>query len=198
MSNRVSKKFLKRRPHIIQKKFEKAQKNKDYKLVMPDKSNPDYFLMIFTPKTGYYKNQTAVLSLQTAYGNNTKYYFPMDPPLIKFISSIFHPNVSNNGSICVDFLKGQLGMWSPIHGFDTIFYSILTLLTDPNPDSPLNGVSARLFKKCQKALHQETKNKKNVSVQMEEASKTKAFQPFVDASWQVYRTTVLKDYEAYL
>ena len=71
--------------------------------------------------------------------------YPFEPPEISFTTKIFHPNVSfNNGSICVDILKQN---WSPALSFYKILLSIQSLLTDPNPDSPLNGEAAELFKK---------------------------------------------------
>jgi ubiquitin-conjugating enzyme E2 A len=69
--------------------------------------------------------------------------YPNKPPNMKFINKIFHPNISYDGSICLDILKDK---WSPVYTIRTIILSIISLLSDPNPDSPLNGEAAKLYK----------------------------------------------------
>jgi ubiquitin-protein ligase len=71
--------------------------------------------------------------------------YPYTAPTIKFVNKIFHPNISTDGQICLDVLKDK---WSPIFTLRTILISILSLLSDPNPDSPLNGEAARLYTNC--------------------------------------------------
>ena len=42
---------------------------------------------------------------------NTSKLYPMEPPKIKFITKVFHPNVHfKDGTICLDILKRE---WSP-------------------------------------------------------------------------------------
>jgi ubiquitin-protein ligase len=38
--------------------------------------------------------------------------YPNKPPKVSFVSAMFHPNVYNDGSICLDILQNQ---WSPIY-----------------------------------------------------------------------------------
>jgi ubiquitin-protein ligase len=38
--------------------------------------------------------------------------YPTKPPKVSFVSPMFHPNVYNDGSICLDILQNQ---WSPIY-----------------------------------------------------------------------------------
>ena len=70
--------------------------------------------------------------------------YPLKPPSVKFIDKIFHPNVYNDGKICVDILQGA---WRPVQNVSTILISIRSLLIDPNPDSPANREAASLFVK---------------------------------------------------
>ena len=68
--------------------------------------------------------------------------YPTKPPMVKFVSNMFHPNIYGDGKICLDILTNQ---WSPIYDVHTILTSIQSLLTDPNPDSPANAEAARLY-----------------------------------------------------
>eukprot|EP00049_Salpingoeca_infusionum_P004067 m.74543 g.74543 ORF g.74543 m.74543 type:complete len:151 (+) comp12400_c0_seq1:142-594(+) len=69
--------------------------------------------------------------------------YPFKPPTVKFLTKVFHPNVNESGGICLDILKSK---WAPSLTTHKVLLSISSLLTDPNPDSPLNGDAARLLK----------------------------------------------------
>ena len=68
--------------------------------------------------------------------------YPSKPPSIKFLTKMFHPNIYNDGNICLDILKDK---WSPVYDVMSILMSIQSLLNDPNPNSPANGEAAQLF-----------------------------------------------------
>jgi len=68
--------------------------------------------------------------------------YPSKPPKVRFISTVFHPNVYSDGSICLDIIQDK---WSPIYNVVTILVSIRSLLDDPNINSPANPIAAQLI-----------------------------------------------------
>jgi len=68
--------------------------------------------------------------------------YPNKAPSVRFLTKMFHPNIYNDGQICLDILQNQ---WSPIYDISAILTSIQSLLCDPNPASPANSEASRLY-----------------------------------------------------
>ncbi|WOL04365.1 putative ubiquitin-conjugating enzyme E2 C [Canna indica] len=68
--------------------------------------------------------------------------YPFKPPLVKFETPCFHPNIDQCGNICLDILQD---MWSSAYDCRTILLSIQSLLGEPNNESPLNSYAAALW-----------------------------------------------------
>lgn len=77
--------------------------------------------------------------------------YPFHPPKVRFITRIFHCNTSPSGGICVDILKDK---WNPALTLSKVIMSISSLLSDCNPDDPLDADVAKLYKENRK-LHDE-------------------------------------------
>lgn len=88
------------------------------------------------PKGTVYEDLTFKLCLEFPHS------YPFSAPVVKFVTSIFHPNVDQFGNICLDILKEK---WSALYDVRTILLSIQSLLGEPNNDSPMNPHAAVLW-----------------------------------------------------
>lgn len=69
--------------------------------------------------------------------------YPLKPPKLRFTTPVWHPNFDeDSGAICLDILKSE---WSPALSVHKVLISVISLLNDPNPHSPLNGLAAQQY-----------------------------------------------------
>jgi ubiquitin-conjugating enzyme E2 N len=61
--------------------------------------------------------------------------YPIEPPKIRFLTKIYHPNIDKIGRICMDILKKN---WTPALQIRTILLSLQSLLSEPNLADPLD------------------------------------------------------------
>jgi ubiquitin-protein ligase len=150
---------LRKWPGIIMKKYKKAKNNDSFQIIPADGSSLDCFYILLKPTGGHYKDQTHILEFKTRWGAPVQSMFPFNAPLVKFVTQIFHPNVSVQGSICVDILKDQ-SKWSPSYDFNAVMASIILLLDVPNNASPFNCEASKLFTTCNRKYKDATTNVK--------------------------------------
>ncbi|KAF3766930.1 hypothetical protein M406DRAFT_39675 [Cryphonectria parasitica EP155] len=72
--------------------------------------------------------------------------YPFKAPLVRFVTRIYHPNVTNDsdGSICIAALKPE--QWKPATRISSVLQALRQLLVEPNPDDPLEGAIADEFR----------------------------------------------------
>ncbi|RUS89902.1 hypothetical protein EGW08_002343 [Elysia chlorotica] len=64
--------------------------------------------------------------------------YPFDPPSVKFVTPIYHPNIDTNGRICLDTLKlPPKGTWRPCLNISTVLMMIRVLMVEPGAEDPL-------------------------------------------------------------
>lgn len=68
--------------------------------------------------------------------------FPHSPPKGYFLTKIFHPNIANNGEICVNTLKRD---WNPSLGLRHVLIVVRCLLIEPFPESALNEQAGKML-----------------------------------------------------
>ncbi|KAI4887288.1 hypothetical protein NFI96_019981 [Prochilodus magdalenae] len=73
--------------------------------------------------------------------------YPFEPPQMRFLTPIYHPNIDTAGRICLDALKmPPKGAWRPSLNISTVLSSIQLLMGEPNPDDPLMADISSEFK----------------------------------------------------
>uniref|UniRef100_A0A0K0DWE1 UBIQUITIN_CONJUGAT_2 domain-containing protein n=1 Tax=Strongyloides stercoralis TaxID=6248 RepID=A0A0K0DWE1_STRER len=106
---------------------------------------------IFGPPNTIY--QGGYFRAQIRFPNN----YPYSPPTFKFLNKIWHPNVYDNGDLCISILhppvndpqSGELPSerWNPTQNVRTIMMSVISLLNEPNTSSPANVDASVMYKK---------------------------------------------------
>lgn len=75
--------------------------------------------------------------------------YPNNPPEMRFLTKMWHPNIYPDGKVCISILHppGTDEMnshetaderWRPILGVEGILLSVMSMLNDPNINSPAN------------------------------------------------------------
>jgi len=83
--------------------------------------------------------------------------YPYSPPTMRFLTKVWHPNVYENGDLCISILhppvddpqSGELPSerWNPTQNVRTILLSVISLLNEPNTSSPANVDASVMFRK---------------------------------------------------
>lgn len=94
--------------------------------------------------------------------------YPQKPPTMKFISDIWHPNIAKNGDVCISILhdpgEDKFGYerpeerWLPIHTVETIMVSVISMLADPNEESPANLDAAKEWRDSREEFRKKVAN----------------------------------------
>lgn len=83
--------------------------------------------------------------------------YPYSPPTVRFVTKIWHPNVYENGDLCISILhppiddpqSGEMPCerWNPTQNVRTILLSVISLLNEPNTSSPANVDASVMYRR---------------------------------------------------
>jgi ubiquitin-conjugating enzyme E2 N len=68
--------------------------------------------------------------------------YPHEPPIVKFLTSIFHPSISVEGEVCLSILQDE---WLPSLTIESIIVGILDLLLKPDDEGTFNIEATTIF-----------------------------------------------------
>lgn len=139
--------------------------------------------------------------------------FPMDypysPPSVRFLTKVWHPNVYENGDLCISILhppiddpqSGELPCerWNPTQNVRTVLLSVISLLNEPNTYSPANVDASVMYRrfKDSKGADKEYENiiRKQVSISRAEAERDGVVVPLTQEDYCI-KTKVKPDMES--
>ena len=82
--------------------------------------------------------------------------YPLSPPKMKFQSDVFHPNIYADGRVCISILhapgddpmgyESSAERWSPVQSVEKILLSVISMLAEPNDESPANVDASKVWR----------------------------------------------------
>ncbi|KAL6068658.1 ubiquitin conjugating enzyme Ubc7/UbcP3 [Balamuthia mandrillaris] len=81
--------------------------------------------------------------------------YPLNPPKMTFASEMWHPNIYTNGEVCISILHAgddpthyekSEERWSPVQSVEKILISVMSMLSEPNDESPANLDAAKMWR----------------------------------------------------
>ncbi|OXU24511.1 ubiquitin-conjugating enzyme E2 R2 [Nasonia vitripennis] len=109
--------------------------------------------------------------------------YPYSPPSIRFMTKVWHPNVYENGDLCISILhppvddpqSGELPCerWNPTQNVRTILLSVISLLNEPNTYSPANVDASVMYRRWRDSKGRD-KEYENIIRKQAQAAKVEA------------------------
>ncbi|ERF69212.1 hypothetical protein EPUS_01169 [Endocarpon pusillum Z07020] len=137
---------------MLMKEYKDLSKEKWLKIELDDENiyRWNIALIILNPDSLYYGGYfKAIMTFPKDY--------PYIPPDFKFIRPLFHPNIYEDGKLCIsilhapgeDVMSGELASerWTPVQRTESVLISILSLLDDAEVSSPANVDAGIMLRK---------------------------------------------------
>ncbi|KAL9479853.1 hypothetical protein ACSS6W_004639 [Trichoderma asperelloides] len=99
----------------------------------PDPDNILNFILSIEPDEGMYRG--ARFTFDFAINQN----FPHEPPKVRCMEKIYHPNIDLEGKVCLNILRED---WKPVLNLNAVIVGLQFLFLEPNASDPLNKEAA--------------------------------------------------------
>eukprot|EP01080_Neovahlkampfia_damariscottae_P005417 gene5417-9230_t len=149
---------------ILAKQLKELQKNpvEGFSAGLVDESNLfEWDLLVYGPPETMFEGGLWKASLSFPSD------FPDNPPVMKFKTEIWHPNIYKDGKVCISILHAsgddEYGYeksserWNPILSVEAILLSVISMLAHPNIESPANIDAATQFRDDPKGYKKKVK-----------------------------------------
>lgn len=103
------------------------------------------FQVVVCPDDGYWKGYRYTFSFAVPD------MYPHEPPIVKCLDKIYHPNIDIEGNVCLNILRAD---WKPVLDINSVIYGLIVLFVQPNPDDPLNHQAAEMLRTNQPKFRQ--------------------------------------------
>ena len=120
----------------LQKDLEQMAEISDAKVSFPDENDIMHFIVRIRPIAGIWANHNFDFKFDISED------WPIERPSITILTKIWHPNIDEEGNICLDIIKEN---YSPVLTISKIVETLLFLFMEPNPYSPLNTEAANQY-----------------------------------------------------
>ncbi|KAG2391807.1 hypothetical protein C9374_013292 [Naegleria lovaniensis] len=101
--------------------------------------------------------------------------YPNSPPKLQFTTPIWHPNIYSDGKVCISILhppgEDEWGYekaserWLPIHSVESILISVISMLSNPNDESPANLDAAKQWREDKEGYKKKVRRLVNDSIE---------------------------------
>ena len=79
--------------------------------------------------------------------------YPLEPPRVRFVTPVLHPNVDARGRVCLDVLDlPPKGAWRPALSVGAVLGCVAGLLACPNGDDGVDAGAAHEFRHARAAF----------------------------------------------
>jgi len=130
---------------LLMKQLKELNKNPDcgFSAGLVDETNPFEWQVILSgpPDTLY---EGGVFKARLVFPQD----YPVMPPTMRFTSEMWHPNVYQDGRVCISILhppgddphnyEQASERWTAVHTVESILVSVISMLASPNDESPAN------------------------------------------------------------
>lgn len=103
---------------------------------MSDFKQSPLLKLTISPNEGFYEGGNFVFDME--FNEN----YPIEPPAVRCLNRIFHPNIDTQGKICLNILRED---WSPALDVQSIILGLIFLFLEVGPENPLNKFAASVL-----------------------------------------------------
>jgi len=134
---------------LLTKQLKELQGSEYFSVGLTDDRLDEWKVAIFGPPGSLYEG--GIFNARLSFPSD----FPIAPPKMKFVTSMYHPNIFSDGNVCISILHppgdDEYGFelaserWLPTRSIESIIISVIVLLSQdiPNTDSPANVDAAK-------------------------------------------------------
>lgn len=120
----------------LMKDIEEVKVRGDGTITFPDPDNMFEFHVRIKPSDGLWHGRNFDFSFDIS--ND----WPYKPPKVMILTRIWHPNMDEEGNVCLNVLREN---YNPCCTINSLIACLIFLFVDPNPHSPLNFEASQQY-----------------------------------------------------